>query len=168
MNIIDILALIVALIAFFVSYKATLFQKISLIDTQLSDKAKECNNNLDISDLSAFPKKEDKVSGILSAIITGEEILALQVLPKTWIFSINRQLRIDLLYLQLHTTIREFLKKDSLNNQDLEESRHLEVLKKQFLRCKQFLAVSIQKNEDGIFEKLHTRTNLKTSDSVYK
>jgi len=156
--IISILAALVALTALWISVKATIYQIISLLNAQLTEKAKECNNNLDQKDLSRFPSKVDKVSWILSTIITAEEILNFHFSKKHKCFSriINRQSLIDHFYLQLHTTIRVFLKNDEINVNEIEDGEHFEKdLKLQFKRSTEFLKIYIARDELKCFEKRH-------------
>ena len=136
------------------------YQIISLINAQLADKAKECNSNLDLQDLSKPPKSNDKVSGFLSAIITAEELLNYQAHHKKSLFlwKLDTIALIDQFYLQLHTTIREFMKKDTIIEADLKKNSQLDVFKKQFERSKEFLNFAIEKNRNGEFEKLHEYT----------
>ena len=154
----SVIALIVALVAIYLSFRALRYQIIALINVQLSDKAKECNNNLDINNMSSIPKRNDKFSGILSSIITAEEILNYQLYLKKNIFKrgIDIQSLIDQFYLQLHTTIRVFLQKGEINENDLENNNHLVTFKEQYQRSIDFLADSINKDINKHFEKLHS------------
>ncbi|MBL7075607.1 hypothetical protein ISS37_10270 [candidate division KSB1 bacterium] len=145
------------MISLFVAVRALRYQRVSLLNSQLADKAKECNNNLDPVNLSKPPRRNDKVSGLLSSIITAEELLFYQTHHKKWKISWkpNQESLIDQFYLQLHTTIRVYLEKNSIEEKDLDSSEFMVIFNKQFQRSKEFLARSIEKNKNGEFEKLH-------------
>jgi len=152
-----ILSLIAIIIALFVGYLTTRYQIISLINSQLADKAKECNSNLDKNDLSGMPKSNDKVSWIVSSIITAEEIINYQVSFKRSIFLLGYDIQelIDQFYLQLHTTIRLFLQREKFDVSDLENTWLFEVLRNQYFRSTEFLSISIDNDKNKVFEKFH-------------
>ncbi|MFA6667665.1 MAG: hypothetical protein WCS51_04890 [Bacilli bacterium] len=156
----SIVAIFIALIALIVSYKATRYQIISLLNAQLADKAKDCNSNLNRNDLSKIPTKNDKVSWIVSSIITAEEIINYQVDHKKSFFMIryNIQSLIDQFYLQLHTTIRVFLQKGHFDPEDLADYTQFGAIKNQYNRSTEFLSISINKDKNKEFEKLHNHT----------
>lgn len=154
----SIIALIAALIALLLSYKAVHYQIISLLNAQLADKAKDCNSNLEPNDSSRIPKQNDKVSGIVSSIITAEELINYQVCLKKSIFSRNLDLQslIDQFYLQLHTTIRVFLQKGNLDKADIENEEQYKILQTQYNRAIEFLSISIFRDKNKYFELLHS------------
>ncbi|WP_426669942.1 hypothetical protein ACPPVU_01610 [Mucilaginibacter sp. McL0603] len=156
----SILALVVAIIALFVGYRAIRYQIISLINAQLADKAKDCNTNLDSNNYGDAPKQLDKISGILSSIITAEELLNYQVNLKKNIFILHLDVQslIDQFYLQLHTTIRLFLQKEKLEISDIDSSAEniLVVLQVQYNKSQEFLSISIKKDNNKVFEQLHS------------
>jgi len=157
----SIIVLCIALITLFVSYRAIRYQIISLINVQLADKAKQCNSNLDPKDLSKPPKKNDKVSGTVSSIITAEEIINYQACLKKSIFirGFDLQSLIDQFYLQLHTTIRVFLQKGQIYENDIENIENKEqydTIKNQYMRSIEFLSISIIKDKSKFFEQLHS------------
>jgi hypothetical protein len=156
----SVLALFVALVALLVSYMAMRYQIIGLISSQMADKAKECNSNLDPKDYSNIPKNNDKFSGILSAIITCEELLNYEVYHKGSIFlwKLNVDSLVDKFYLQLHTTVRVFVEKQNIQSRDLENDNHLETFNEQFQRTREFLKTSIVKNRNKDFERLRKFT----------
>jgi hypothetical protein len=156
----SIIALLVAVFALIVSYVAIRYQIISLINAQLGDKAKECNGNLSPLDLSKPPRTNDKVSGLLSSIITAEELLNYQVYHKKNIFlwRLDLQSLIDQFYLQLHTTIRVFIEKANIEAGDLDSTNHLAAFQTQFNRSRSFLTLSIKKSVDKEFEVLQKCT----------
>jgi hypothetical protein len=151
----SIFALIVALLALYIP---TRYQIVSLINAQLSDKAKECNSNLDPNNLSYIPPQNDKVSGILSAIITAEELLNYKLYLKKspYLIKLDVQSLIDQFYLQLHTTIRLFIQKEKLDTNDITHQNQLEILQNQHKRSKEFLSISISRDNKKIFENLHS------------
>ena len=73
---------------------------------------------------------------------------------------------VDQFYLQLHTSIREWLKKPNLNNDEIVIDKSTdeniqkvndqikEGLKRQFTETRKFLKTSIERNETGFFENL--------------
>lgn len=150
----SIFSLIVAIYAIIYAIR---YQLISLLNAQLSDKAKECNNNLMADNMSKIPTENDKISGIISSIITAEEILNYNVykVRKNILWKINDQILIDQFYLQLHTTIREFLMKENIEIEDIENANHLTTFQAQFKRSKEFLSESLKKNKEKTFEELH-------------
>jgi hypothetical protein len=153
----SIMALIVAVIALIVGVYAIRYQIIALLSTQLSDKAKESNEKLMPGALRIIPPYEASVSTILSSIITAEEILNYQMYKNKYSFlSLNAQSLVDQFYLQLHTTIREFIAKDLTEVENLMFNN--QILKDQFNRAKEFLSLSIAKNENGVFEALRAYT----------
>lgn len=156
----SVIALFVAVIALFLSYMAMRYQIIGLISSQIADKAKECNSNLDPLNNSEVPKSNDKFSGILSAIITCEELINYEVYKKRSIFlwKLQTDSLVDKFYLQLHTTIRFFLEKETINSYDLANVDCLTIFQGQFLRAKEFLKTSIIKNQKREFEKLQEYT----------
>lgn len=151
-----IVALIAVIIAMFVGFITTRYQIISLLNTQLADKAKDCNSNLNHNDLSKMPKQNDKVSWIVSSIITAEEIINYQLYYSKRFFLVgyNIQELIDEFYLQLHTTIRVFFQKERFDSSDLEDKSQFDVIEKQYTRAKEFLLILIKNDENKAFEKL--------------
>ncbi|MCK4346705.1 MAG: hypothetical protein KAX05_15585 [Bacteroidales bacterium] len=155
--IVAIVAFAVGLISLIVARKSIRKQTTSLIQSQLSEKANQCNQYLNPMNLSNIPNEIDKVSGILSSIITAEEILFLQTHFKKNRLNWKPKLEpiVDVFYLQLHTTIRVFFKNDNLENSKLSEVMKNSILQTQFQRCKEFLNKSITKSRNREFEKLH-------------
>jgi len=166
---ISIIALIIAIFALFISYKAIRYQIISLLNVQLSDKAKYCNDNLDKNNLSKMPTQIDKFSGILSAIITAEELFNYQFCYKKSIFLwfFDCQSLIDQFYLQLHTTIRVFLQKGQIQESDIDDSFYMDIFQKQYNRATEFLSISIAKDKNRSYEKLHSYS-LKRNKKLFK
>lgn len=161
----SIIALFVACVALFVSYMAMRYQIIGLISTQMADKAKDCNSNLDPLNFSNIPKSNDKFSGLLSAIITCEELINYEIYKQGSIFlwKLDVESLVDKFYLQLHTTVRVFLEKETINSEDLENVDHLQTFQGQFQRAKEFLKTSIIKNQKKEFEKLQNYTTIRNN-----
>ncbi|MCK9484094.1 MAG: hypothetical protein M0R34_07000 [Candidatus Marinimicrobia bacterium] len=155
-------AIIIALIALIFSFRAIRFQIISLLNSQLAYKARDCNSNLDSNDLSKMPIKNDKVSWIVSSIITAEEIIFYQKFHKKNVFIrvSDIQSLIDHFYLQLHTTIRVFLKKEIFKEDELSDIIQYEDIKNQYFRCVKFLSCSLQKDKEYKFEEFHKYTEI--------
>jgi hypothetical protein len=158
--------LIVAVFALVAALASIRYQIISLIQTQLADKARECNRYLDNN--SQIPVQADKVSGIVSSARTAKELLHYQLVFKRYyiLAFLNKQGLIDQFYLQLHTSIRQWIEKDSLPANEIEtihsddpsiqaaNNQIKQTIASQFLRMKDFLARSIKKNQSGFFDKL--------------
>jgi len=149
--------MIIAIAAVVISYISIRYQNISLINSQLTKKAESCNSNLNSNDLSKIPKNNAKFSGILSSIIVAEEILNSKTDSFFLIFC-NFQSLIDQFYLQLHTTIRVFLQKGRISKEDIENDNQFDDFESQYQRATEFLKVSIARDKNKIFERLHTRS----------
>lgn len=156
----SIIALFVALIALCVSYMTMRYQIIGLISSQMADKAKECNSNVDPLDNSKPPRSNDKLSGLLSAIITCEELINYEIYKRGSIFlwRLNVDWLVDKFYLQLHTTVRVFVEKQNIKSSDLDNDDYLLAFNDQFQRVREFLKTAIIKNQNKDFEKLRKYT----------
>lgn len=157
---------LIAVLALIVAIISIRCQIISLIQIQLADKARECNKYLDSN--SQIPKESANISGILSSAITARQLLDYQLKSKKYyiLIFLNRETLIDQFYLQLHTSIREFLKKHQLQNDEIKtndsndpniqavNSAIKDTIKSQFQSMKSFLSNSIKKSENGFFDKL--------------
>lgn len=147
-QIISLVSLLIAIIAFFVAFSSVRFQIVTLINSQLADRAKMCNEQLTDSNKSYIPKENDKVSGILSSIITAEEILNSYLSSKNFfLWKIDSQIIIDHFYLQLHTTVRLFVEKEKLTEKDVNNENQLIIFNQQLDRVKIFLQNSIHKSQ---------------------
>ena len=159
-------ALVVAVFALVATLFSIRYQIISLIQTQLADKARECNRYLDSN--SQIPFQADRISGIVSSARTAKELLNYQLVFKRYhiIAFLNKQSLIDQFYLQLHTSIRQWIEKDTLPANEIKttdsddpniqasNNQIKQTIASQFLRMKEFLAYSIKKNQSGFFDKL--------------
>ena len=134
-----ILALTIASLALMVAISSIRYQIISMINMQLADKAKECNNYLDTNAMP--PKSAHKVSGIVSSIITADELLDhhLKFKKYTVLIFLNKQSLLEQFYLQLHTSIREYLKKKSLTDGEINDLSLANQIRSQFARSKEIL-----------------------------
>ncbi len=119
------LTLLVSFAAVCLAIYAARIQRISIILLQLSEKAKEANSYLD--DYSRISLKEYTISGIVSTLITARQLLRYNFYRiknekrngrKFILMRLNEQYFIDQFYLQLHTTIREWINKDELNSSE--------------------------------------------------
>lgn len=155
-HVVSLVALLIALISLFVSYMAMRYQIIGLLTSQIADKAKECNSYLEQQNLSLTPTKIDRISGILSAIITCEELINYEVYYKGSIFLCNLKVEylVDKFYLQLHTTIRVFIAQNELTKAEHINKIQMETLEEQFKRAQTFMKLSIVKNQKKEFERL--------------
>ena len=159
------LALFVAALSLIVSVKAIQYQIIGLLNVQLANKAKECNGNLNPKDLSNMPREDAKVSGIVSSIVTAKEILNSLAYcrkckkntkknPKKISFLVGFDLQrlIDLFYLQLHTTIRVFLKNGKFEEKDFNNKEVYKVINDQLNTSRKFLKIPIDKYKADLLD----------------
>lgn len=150
--------LIVAVIALIGTFAGIRYQILILINTQLSNKAKECNSYLGSNYAVGAVFKPSKISGIVSAIITAQQLLNYHFKYKKYyiLFGASKNRAKTQFYLQLHTSIREFLEREELNVAQFEGgSEHgKQVICRQFLMCKEILKNSIKKNKINKFDKL--------------
>jgi hypothetical protein len=154
---IAVLSLFVSITAVIATYITLRYQVFSMINTQFADKAREANANLNSrgelsADLSC-------ISGILSAIITARQLFNyhLNHKGKNILIRVNKQAFFDQFYLQLGTSIREYLQADKFNpdNITIPTPKIDNLMKDQFASCKEFLKNSIEKDsEGGEFSKL--------------
>lgn len=163
-----VIPLIVGLLALIIGYVAVRLQILSHLSTQLAHKSLECNGYLDPRTINHFPQKPSQVSGILSAIITAEELFYYRFKLQNRFFTllIKKQPLIDKFYLQLHTTIRTQIKNSAnLPNGQIYLETHVEndkekareirsALNIQYTRARSFLFISLQKCSNLEFEKL--------------
>lgn len=140
--------LLVSWIALFVGFFATLlayygikYQIISLIHSQLSEKARETNAYLDSN--SKLPKEPEKISCIVSTIITAKQILNYQW-EKYWFLNIltyRKQAFIDVFHLQLHVSIRNYFEKYKESSYE----KINPIVDSQIRECYKFLKEAIKK-----------------------
>ncbi len=106
----DYLPIIISAIALFVAFINVRFQMISLIQRQLADKAKDCNDNINSETQQIIDTPQTK-SKIVSSIVTAN--LLINRLTKSnclfFPFGFGKQSLIDQFYLQLHTSIIEYI-----------------------------------------------------------
>lgn len=131
---------IVASLAFMVALAAIRHQIITQILSQLYEKAKECNGYLN-SELQ-IDNNLITVSGILSAIITAKQILKLHKRRYlVWLLFYRKQFLVDNFHLQLHTSIRVWIREIQYSDLLFENVEIEDQLKK----SKSFLKKSIEK-----------------------
>jgi hypothetical protein len=154
--IISVAAIIIAVLALIVGFYAVRFQYIAIINTQLADRARFCNEQLTDSNKSYVPKENDKISGILSGVITAEEILNSYLTERNpFLCFLDSQRIIDHFYLQLHSTIRLFVEKNEIFESDMSNPNLYEVFNNQLERVKVFLGSCFAKNKNKEYERLH-------------
>ena len=158
--------ILIAVLALLVAIISIRYQIIALIQNQLADKARECNRFLDSN--GQISKESANLSGIISSAITARQLLEYQLKSKRYsiLLFLNRKALIDQFYLQLHTSIRELLKKESLQNEEIHtndsEDPNIQAvnnaikitIRSQFQSMRSFLINSINKNQSGFFDKL--------------
>lgn len=156
----------VAVLALIASIISIRYQIISLIQTQLADKARECNTFLDNNNQILI--ESSSISGILSSAITARQLLNYQLKSKRYyiLLFLNKQKLVNQFYLQLHTSIRELLNKPALQDGEIKTNDSndpniqavntaiKETIKSQFESLKAFLRDPIEKNRNGFFDKL--------------
>jgi len=111
-DILNFLAIIISIIATIIAYLAARFQILSLLQNQLADKAKECNTNLDPETHMIIIKLQN-ISHVVSTIITTEYLIE-RVLKQGRLLLIRKQSLIDQFYLQLHTSIIDYIRKNKI------------------------------------------------------
>ena len=107
--------LLIALMAAIATLLSVRFQIFTMINTQLSDKAKECNQYL--MGNCQLSMEVHKISGIVSAIITAKQLLNHHLKNKQYhiLVGINKQSFIEQFYLQLNTTIQGWIKSNEFD-----------------------------------------------------
>jgi hypothetical protein len=140
---ISTIALIVAFLTFLLTFFSIRMQIISLILTLLSDKARECSNYID-SKTQIVLKDTASVSAILSTIIISKQLLYRNYKSFfLFLLWIGRQSCIDQFYLQLHTSIRLFIRDRQLPEGI--DPNLKSVLERQIIDSNKILTKSIKK-----------------------
>lgn len=142
-NILEFLAtIIVAIMAAGIAFLSARFQAISLLQTQITEKAKECNSNIDpiTHEIILYPQN---ISNVVSAIITTEQLIDKVIKGASFLF-LSKQSLIDQFYLQLHTSIIEYIKKNEITPsfEDNIIKYHIEL---QLKYCNELFNKSIEK-----------------------
>lgn len=140
-------SIMVALAALRIALAAFKHQMITLILSQLHEKAKESNDYL--NEELQIKKEPQSISGILSAIITAKQLIKLHYKKYSrWLLFYRKQFLIDNFHLQLHTSIRDWIR----GTQSFEDIRSLNTtneikstLETQLIGSKSFLKKSIKK-----------------------
>ena len=128
--------LVIALTAIIVSVLAIRYQIVTLIASQLSDKARETNSYLDQN--YNIPETASGYSSVYSSIITAKQILDLHSSKyRLLCIALSKQYLIDQYYLQLHTTVRQTVQKENSPGERFDP-----VLQRQHQCCNNFLEAS--------------------------
>lgn len=144
-DIIAICALIVSVIALFVGYINLRTSVVSMIENQLSNKAKECNKYIE-EKTQAIKQETHYISAILTSIIFAATLLDLYYKSYRFILlRIGKKSCLDRFYLELHTSVIEFVKNNLPNNLD---PSLINTIKRQHEKCKLILHDSIVKFND--------------------
>ncbi len=116
------LSISIACLALLATLLAVRYQIITIINSQMLEKAKECNSNLDENG-KLDEANSSKVSGVVSAIITARQLLDLQLRCKKYhiLLFTKRQYFVDQFYLQLHTSIREWIDLERKDQKDISQ-----------------------------------------------
>jgi predicted ATPase with chaperone activity len=131
---------IVAIVALLVAFIALRYQIITLILSQFTEKAKECNKYLNAN--LQLDNNIKSVSGVLSSIITAKQILDIHRKKYLiWLLLIRKQTLIDVFHLQLHTSIRSWI--GEMEYSELSFSN--KIIEQQLKDSKIFLKKSIKK-----------------------
>ncbi len=111
-------SLLIAILAVVATLLCVRYQIFTMINTQLSEKARECNQFLTNNQLSFEARK---ISGIVTSIITAQRLLDHHIKFKKYhiLVLINRQSFIDQFYLQLHTTIHDWIKRNEFDKSSI-------------------------------------------------
>jgi hypothetical protein len=105
-------AISVSLLATFIAYLAVRYQVLSLCQSQVSEKAKECNKNINPTTQGVIETPQN-ISHIVSTIITTEQLIN-RTIGKRFYFLITKASLIDQLYLQLHTSIIDYIIRNTI------------------------------------------------------
>lgn len=136
-------SIIVAIVAVFIAMAALKHQMITLMLSQLHEKAKECNGYLS-EELQVDNTNIKSVSGILSAIVTAEQIIALHYQHFSfWLWFYGKQFLIDNFHLQLHTSIRVWISQTEYSHFSFSNS----IIENQLKKSKLFLSESIKRHD---------------------
>lgn len=108
-----ILTIIIACVATWIAFINARFQIVMLILNQLSDKAKQTNEHLNKEKMKIHFNIKSNVSGFISSIVTAEQLLNYNF-KEHWflLLGAGKQGFIDQFYLQLHTSIRQYVGRD--------------------------------------------------------
>jgi len=108
------IAIVISAIALFVGYYTIRLQVISAIEKILKDKAIECNKYI-IAVNQKFPLETHFTSAIVSSILYASHLLDLQFTTyKAFLWMRKKQEFIDIFYLELHTSISEYVHRNQL------------------------------------------------------
>jgi len=137
-NGIAFLALVVAVL---VGYHTIQLQIVAAIQSQLTNKAKEANKYIVEKD-QRFPMETHNVSAIVSSILHAGYILDLQFSTyKFFLIKRKKQQFIDLFYLELHTSVGEYIQRNQLELV-LNDTTLASIIKEQLNDCHNFLKYS--------------------------
>ena len=138
----EILAISISLVATLIAYFAVRYQVLALCQTQISDKAKECNKNINI-ETQRIIETSHNISHVVSTIITTEQLVN-RIIGKRFYLFITKASLIEQLYLQLHTSIIEYIIKNTITS-TFEEGQVKYHLELQLDYCNRLFKKSIQK-----------------------
>ena len=132
-------AIFIALLSVYLSIR---FHLIAIIYTQINIKAAECNSYIDKQNPEKLPQNEGQLSGIVSSIITMNELLDIELECKSFLL-ISKLKILRVFHLQLHTTMRSLLKLESDDNRIKQFMQNPDI-EEQFSNCKRILNDQIE------------------------
>jgi len=108
------IGIIISCIAVIIAIISYVGQMNILVLNQLSEKAKDCNNLINWSNFEIILRNFQQISNILSVLITAIQLMDYHYKTKWYLRLLtSRQKCLDQFYLQLHTSIRIFVGRDS-------------------------------------------------------
>jgi hypothetical protein len=141
-NIPELLAIFISFLAIVMAYFAVRYQVLSLCQSQISDKAKDCNKNIDNATQRIIETPQN-ISHVVSTIITTEQLIDRIIGKRVYLF-ITKASLIEQLYLQLHTSIIEYIKKNTIT-ETFKEGQVKYHIGLQLDYCKRLFEKAIQK-----------------------
>jgi len=144
-DIISLTSAIIAFVALFVGFISIRIQIVASIQNQILDKADECNKFIDPI-TQAAPVNTRGVSAVVSNILFTEALVNLRFRNNFFIlWSIGKRACIDLFYLQLHTSIIDFIARNDVGAGVIDEDSLKPKIVEQLNGRNLFLSKSINK-----------------------
>src|ERR1035437_7301727 len=111
-------SLLIAIFSLIISIIGFRFQILSMINKQLNEMADLCNTNIDTllrENSQSIIRTTQNISHLISTIIAAKQMLdALYKNYRFFLLNLGKQSCIDLFYLRLHSSIRDYLFKHKL------------------------------------------------------
>jgi hypothetical protein len=156
-KLIQLVPIFVSLIAVAIAYFAARFQGLSLIQNQIANKAKECNENID-KNTQRILNMPQNISHIVSTIINTEKLIDRIIKRKGTFFFFKKTSLIDQLYLQLHTSIIDYISQNTITP-DFEEGQVKFHIKLQLDYCHRLFSSSIKEYGNATPKEIKKKLN---------